>query len=169
MTTGTAHVAVLSPAFAVMVAVPVATAVTTPSVTVATFALDVVQVTVLSVALSGLTVAVRVAFLPTIRVISTASRATEVTGMVASLMVMTHRSSLSATWAVMVTSPGFRAFTLPSSTVAKYSLDEIQSMFLLVASSGRIVACSVYSPPTVISSVCWSSVTEVTGMKRFST
>ena len=79
-------------------------------------------------------------------------------------MVMTHRSSLSATWAVMVTSPGFRAFTRPSSTVAKYSLDEIQSMFLLVASSGRIVACSVYSSPTVISSVCWSSVTEVTGM-----
>ena len=49
-----------SAAVAVMTAVPQATAVTTPFSTVATLGLLLVQVTVLSVALSGATVAVRV-------------------------------------------------------------------------------------------------------------
>ena len=57
--TVTVHVAVLSPALAVMVVVPSANAVTRPlSLTVAMAAFAVDQVTVLSVALSGLTVAV---------------------------------------------------------------------------------------------------------------
>ena len=56
--TVTLQVAVLSPAFAVIVASPSATAVTLPvASTVATAGLSLVQVTVLSVALSGATVA----------------------------------------------------------------------------------------------------------------
>ena len=56
----TVQVAVLSPALAVMMAEPTPTIVTTPSATVATAGLLVVQVTVLNVALSGATVAVSV-------------------------------------------------------------------------------------------------------------
>ena len=59
--------ALLSPAFAVIVAVPIFFAVTTPLETVATLASLVLQVTVLSVALSGLTVAERVTVSPTFR------------------------------------------------------------------------------------------------------
>ena len=62
-----AQVAVLSPALAVMVAVPIILAVTTPFSTVATLASLVLQVTVLSVASSGFTVAVRVTVSPTFR------------------------------------------------------------------------------------------------------
>ena len=60
-----AHVAVLSPALAVMVADPAATPVTRPPATVATPLSDELQVTVLSVALSGVTVAVSVTVAPT--------------------------------------------------------------------------------------------------------
>ena len=60
------QLAVLSPAFAVMVAVPSALAVTSPLLeTVATAVFDEVHVTVLSVALAGETVAVIVAVCPT--------------------------------------------------------------------------------------------------------
>ena len=59
-----AQVAVLSPALAVMVAVPTFFAVTTPLDTVATVASVVLQVMVLSVASLGLTVAVSVTLSP---------------------------------------------------------------------------------------------------------
>ena len=59
-TTVTVQVADLPPAVAVIVAVPIAFAVTTPLLTVATEASDVLHVTVLLAALSGETVAVRV-------------------------------------------------------------------------------------------------------------
>jgi hypothetical protein len=58
--TVTSQVAVLSPAFAVIVASPTFTAVTTPFSTVATVLSLEVHVTLLSVALSGFTVAVSV-------------------------------------------------------------------------------------------------------------
>ena len=61
MLTVTVQTAVLSPACAVIVVVPLPTAVTTPFSTVGTFSSAEVQATVLSVALSGDTVAVRVA------------------------------------------------------------------------------------------------------------
>ena len=65
--TVTVQVAVFVPSavVTVMTAVPGATAVTTPFSTVATLGLLLVQVTVLSVALSGATVAVRVSVSPT--------------------------------------------------------------------------------------------------------
>lgn len=58
--TVTSHFASLSPALAVIVLVPAATAVTMPLLTFATFVLLEVQVTVLLVAFSGVTVAVKV-------------------------------------------------------------------------------------------------------------
>ena len=64
--TVTVQEALLSPAFAVTVAVPAATAVTFPPSTVATDASLLDHVTVLSVALPGLTVAVSVADSPII-------------------------------------------------------------------------------------------------------
>ncbi len=67
----TSHLAVLAPSSAVtvMVALPGATAVTSPVLeTVATFSLLEVQLTFLFVALSGRTVAVRVALSPSVMV-----------------------------------------------------------------------------------------------------
>ena len=77
--TVTAQVADFSPAWAVIVAVPAETAVTVPLSTVATAASLVVQVTVLSVALSGSTVAVSVSEPPTVSVSSVLSRLMPVT------------------------------------------------------------------------------------------
>ena len=83
--TVTAQVAVLPPSLVVtvIVAVPAFTPVTTPSEeTVATPVLDEVQATVLSVAVDGLTVAVRVAVLPCDRVRVVGETVTPVTGTV---------------------------------------------------------------------------------------
>ena len=66
--TVTAQVAVLPPAFAVMVAEPSFTAVTTPSLTVATAVLEELQETVFSEALLGLTVALMLDVSPSSRV-----------------------------------------------------------------------------------------------------
>ena len=67
-------------AVTVMVAVPAATAVTRPALlTVATEVLLLVHVTVLSVALSGATVAVSVSVPPTVRVVDSLLRLTPVT------------------------------------------------------------------------------------------
>ena len=77
--TVTAQVAVFSPACAVIVTVPGATAVTFPSATVATDSSEVVQVTVGSVAFSGRTVAFKSASFPSTRVISVISRVTDST------------------------------------------------------------------------------------------
>ena len=167
--TVTAHVAVLSPAFAVIVVVPALRAFTLPSVTVATDASEVVQVTVLSVASSGLTVAVRVVSSPSVRVNVVLSSVTEVTGMTLAWTVTAHWADFSPAAAVMVTFPGLRAFTLPPVTVATDASDVLQVTVLSVASSGLTVAVRVTSSPSVISSVFRSSSTEVTATVRCST
>ncbi|MNG05649.1 hypothetical protein D3C84_888520 [compost metagenome] len=79
--TVTALVAVKPPSavVAVIVAVPPPTAVTTPFATVATLALLVVHVTLLSVALAGLTVAVNVPVAPVFRLSVPGFRVTPVT------------------------------------------------------------------------------------------
>lgn len=76
--TVTTQVAVLPPSVVVtvMFAVPAATAVIMPSATVAMFSSSLDQVTLLSVAVSGLTVAVSVAVSPTVSVSSVWSSAT---------------------------------------------------------------------------------------------
>ena len=73
------HVAVLLPALAVMVAVPIFFAVTTPFETVAIVWSEEVQVTVLSVASDGFTVAVRVMVSPALSDAVVLSRVTDVT------------------------------------------------------------------------------------------
>ena len=77
--TVTVQVALLSPAVAVIVAVPAATAVTTPPLTVATAEEDVVHTTVTSVDVVGRIVAVRVAVDPTVKERELLLRFTEVT------------------------------------------------------------------------------------------
>ena len=77
--TVTVQVADLPPALAVMVVEPTATAVTVPLFTVATEVFELDQVTVFSVAFAGLTVAVRLAVSPTVRVTEVWLRATEET------------------------------------------------------------------------------------------
>ena len=123
-TTVIEQVAVFSPAFAVMVAVPNFLAVTTPLETVATVASEVVQVTVLSVASSGPTVAVRVTVSPTFREAQVLLRVTLVTGV--GITVIEQVAVLSPAVAVMVGVPILIAVTFPSSTVAMEASDEDQ-------------------------------------------
>ena len=88
LVTVTEHVALFPPAKAVMVAVPAATAVIKPDVeTVATPLLLLDQVTVLSVAFSGRTVAVKDWVSPTVRDMLEALSVIVVTGIVASTTV----------------------------------------------------------------------------------
>ncbi len=82
--TVTMQVAVFPPAVAVIVALPAATPVTVPLLTVATELLDVLQVTVASVASVGNTVAVKFAVLPTVTDNVVALNETEVTATVSS-------------------------------------------------------------------------------------
>lgn len=79
--TVTSHVAVLLPSavVTVIVALPAETAVTTPLETVATDVFNDVQVTVLLVAFSGATVAVKVSVAPTSSVVSVLFKLTPVT------------------------------------------------------------------------------------------
>ena len=79
--TVTAQVAVLPPSVVVtvMVAEPAFTPVTTPSATDATASSELLQLTLLSAASSGLTVAVSVTLSPSLMVTSTMSRLTPLT------------------------------------------------------------------------------------------
>ena len=110
------HVAVLLPALAVMVAVPTFFAVTTPFETVAIVSSEELQVTVLSVASSGFTVAVRVTVSPALSDAVVLSRVTEVTSV--GTTVISHVAVLSPALAVMVAVPTFFAVTTPFETVA---------------------------------------------------
>ena len=83
--TVTEQVADLLPALAVIVAEPTATAVTVPFFTVATDSFELDQVTVLSVASAGLTVAARLAVPPTVRVKEVWSRETPETSILEGL------------------------------------------------------------------------------------
>ena len=142
-TTVISQVALLSPAFAVIVAVPTFLAVTTPLLTVATVASDVLQVTVLSVASSGFTVAVSVT-------VSPAFNETEVLLKLISSTTIgstftTHEASLFPQVAFMVAWPTLCAVTVPSSTIATESSEEDHLIVLSVVASGRTVAerCTV--------------------------
>ena len=118
--TVTLQVAVLSPAFAVMVAVPSLTAVILPPSTVATAVSDDDHVTVLSVASSGLTVAVIVSESPSVRVSSVLESETELTSMTFAETVTAHDAVKppSTVLTVIVADPALTAVTLPLLTVA---------------------------------------------------
>ena len=152
--TVTLQVAVLPPSLVVtvMVASPSAFALTLPlSSTVATASLSDAQLTLLSVASSGFTVAVRVASSPTIRVSSLLSRLTLSTATPLALTVTAQLALFAPSLVVTVTAvvPGALATTLPlSSTLATEGSELLQLTSLSVASAGDTVAVRVASSPT---------------------
>ena len=112
--TVTEHVADLSPALAVMAAVPSAMAVTRPDAsTVAMEVFELLHVTVLSVALSGLTVATSVSLSPSFRDKDVLFSAIDVTGTTKGFTCTLQVAVLSPAWAVMSAAPSFRAVTSP--------------------------------------------------------
>ena len=161
LATTTLQVADLSPAFAVIVASPSLTAVTLPLSTVAIAASEVDQVTVLSVALSGLTVAVSVSASPSTNSTDVLLSTTDSTAMTFLVTTTLQVADLSPTLAVMVASPSLIAVTLPLSTVAILALDVDQVTVLSVASSGLIETNNASeSPSTSDSSVLFRSTEE---------
>ena len=164
--TVTEQVAVLSPALAVMVAVPSATAVTLPfASTVATEVLSELHVTVLFVALSGFTVAVRVAVSPSVSSSEDLSKVTDSTATVFFLTVTEQVAVLSPAFAVMVAVPSATADTLPlASTEATDALLDDQETVLFVALSGFTVAASVTDSPTLRETEVLSRLTDETAM-----
>ena len=161
-TTVIAQVAVFSPALAVMVAVPTLIATTTPLVTVATEASEVLQVTVLSVASAGLTVAVKVTVSPAFNEAEFLSKETDETGVAST--VMAQVAVLSPALAVMVAEPTLIAMTTPLFTVATDASDVLQVTVLSVASLGLTVAVSVSDSPTFKVAEVLFNVTLVTGV-----
>ena len=135
------------PALAVIVAVPTLIALTTPFSTVATEASEVVQVTVLSVALLGLTVAVRVSLLPFSRISSVLFSDTDVAG---TTTVTMHSADTSPAVAVIVAVPAEIALTVPyESTYAMVASELLQLTVLSVALEGVTVAVRVWVWPTL--------------------
>ena len=148
--TVTEHVADLSPAVAVMVAVPSLMAVTRPDAsTVATEVFVLLHVTVLSVALSGLTVATSVSLSPSFRDKDVLFSAMDVTATTFLLTVTEHVADLSPAFAVMVAVPSLMAVTRPdASTVATEVFVLLHVTVLSVALSGLTVATSVSLSPS---------------------
>ena len=164
--TDTEQVADFSPALAVMVAVPSLTAVTLPLSTVATAESELLQVTVLSVASSGVTVATSVSESPSVKVKVVLLREIPVTATTFLLTATLQVADCSPALAVIEAEPSLTAVTLPlSSTVATFESDVDQVTVLSVASSGFTVAVRVSDPPSVSFSSVLFSVTEVTAMR----
>ena len=146
-----------------MVVVPIATAVTTPSSTVATVSALELQVSALFVAFSGTKVAFNVPVSFTFNVSSCWSSATPVTATLAAATVTVHSAEKSPAVAVMIALPSLTGVTMPFATVAIVGADDVHVTSLLVASSGSTVATSAaVSPPAVISRVFLSNVMPVT-------
>ena len=121
------------------------------AVTVATPVSLLSHLTVLYVALEGVTVAVRVVVPPTVRLAELLSRVTPVTATVAALTVTVQVASFPPSAVVTVISavPALTALTLPSaSTVATEGSLDFQLTALYVASEGVIVALSCLVPPS---------------------
>ena len=160
-----AQVASLSPALALMVAEPSLMAVTTPSETVATEASEVLQVTVLSVASSGFTVAVRVTVSPTFNDTPVLSKLIEDTSTTPLLTVTTQDPNFPPAVAVMVDVPSAIETTFPVwSTEATDCLDDAHIISRSVAFEGEIVAFNVMNSPIIISAAGWLRVTNATGI-----
>jgi hypothetical protein len=151
----------------VIVAVPVATGVTTPSVlTMATPVLLLDQVTFWFVAFDGVIVATRVSVAPpTAKVTLSWFRLTPFTATDAALIVTLHDAVLlpSAVVTVMVAVPAATGVTTPLLTVATLVLVLDQVTFVLVAFEGVIVATRVPAdPPAAKVMLFWFRLTPVT-------
>ena len=162
--TVTVQVADLFPAFAVIVAVPAATAVTLPPLSVATFVLLLLHVTVLSVALLGLTVAVSVAFAPVVRERLVLFKLIPVTATVALETVTVQVADLFPAFAVIVAVPAPTAVTLPPLTVATFVLLLLHVTVLSVALLGLTVAVKDAVSPVFIDKLLLLTETPVTAM-----
>ncbi len=166
--TVTLQVAVFPPSSVVTVTVasPALRAVTFPlSSTDAMSVLSDFHVTFLLVALSGLTVAVRFAFSPSVSSREVLSSVTSLTVTVffATLTLQVAVFPPSSVVTVMVASPALRAVTFPlSSTDAMPVLSDFHVTFLLVALSGLTVAVRFSEEPSVRVNSVLSSDTSVT-------
>ena len=166
----TEQVAVFPPSFVVAVtfAVPAALAVTTPEEdTVATEVLLDDHVTDLSVALDGVTVAVRVCVSPSIMVRLVLFKLTPVTETFCACTVTVHVAFFppSVVVTVIVADPAAFAVTTPEEeTVATEVLLEDHFTDLSVALVGETVADNVCSSPSVMLKLVLSSVIPDTGM-----
>ncbi len=151
---------------AVIVAVPGAIASTLPSVTVAAAALLVLHVTLLSVKLSGLTIAVSVSVSPTDSVRALLFKLTLFVSVAGVFTVTVHDASNppSDVFAVMVAVPCATAVTVPLliSTVAIFGLFELHITALFVAFAGATVAASFSVWPSSRLSVGLFRLTPVT-------
>ena len=137
--------AVFAPSLVVAVTVvcPAFFAVTFPfwsTSAISAFWLD--QVTVLSLALSGVIVALRVKDSPSSNCFSVTSSAIPLTLTILAWTVIWQVPFFPPAEAEIVAEPGFIAFTVPSVTVTTCVLDELHVMVLSVASAGLTVACS---------------------------
>ena len=150
-----------------MTALPSATAVTTPLITVATKAFDVLHSTAFSSASLGLMVAISVVFCPSTKVTVFLSRETLSTGVV---IVTEQVADFSPAFAIIVTIPLFNAVTRPFwSTLAMVASLLDQVTVLSVALSGLTVALRVSDWPLVRFRLVLLSVTDVTATTDFLT
>ena len=151
--TVTRQVADFSPAFAVMVTLPLFRALTLPLwSTLATAKSELFQVTVLSVASEGLTVATSVAPCPFSIASVVLSRVTDVTGTTFLATVTAQEADLSPAMAATVAVPSFRAVIFPLLSIEMTDSSElVQVTVLSVASAGFTVTMRVVDWP--ISSV----------------
>ena len=160
--TDTVHSAMQEPDFAVIIAVPDFLAVTLPSATVATETSDDPHVTDLSVALSGLTVAVIVSVSPTFNDNDVLSRVIDVTATTLLDTFTVQVEDLPPALAVIVAVPSLMAVTVPELTLATEALDEAQITPSYSASFGRTVATRLNVSPSTISIVAVFSDTDET-------
>lgn len=149
-----------------IVAVPAATAVTTPELTVATEVSDDFQVR-LSVVSLGFTVAVRVEASPTDRDSEVLLRDMYVVGTLEPVTVTLHVALLESAMAVMVAVPAATAVTFPEeSTVATDVLDEDQ-LTVPLQLLGVTVAVSDLVSPVSSDMLDASRVTDVSSLLLF--
>lgn len=148
------------PEVAVMSALPALRALTRPLwFTVATDLSLEFQVSVLSVAVLGATVALRLRLEPALRLTSLAERATPVTSTrpeVAAITVRSQEAGLEPSWVMtlMVALPALRALTRPvEPTVATEASLVVQATVLFVALVGRTVAARLAVLPAGIASL----------------
>jgi hypothetical protein len=163
-----AEVAVLLPSavVTVIVADPVATPVTTPAeLTVATELLDVVQLTVLTVALEGATVAVKLVVAPTFTVAEVGLTVTPVTAIAFTVMADVAVKLPSAVVTVIVAEPVATPVTTPAVLTEATALFEVVHVTaLFVALEGRTVAVKLVVAPMFTLAEVGLTVTPVTGI-----
>ena len=161
----TVQEAVLSPACAVMEATPAASAFTYPFwSTLAKVSSEDDQLTVLSVAFSGMTLATRRKLSPSVTVTFALSKEMLLTGITEEETLTVQLAVLSSAFAVMVAEPTFTAVTFPSASTTAILLSELDHVTVaFVAFCGSMVAVILALSPSTISKLYLSNVMPLTG------